>query len=129
MKTNKTLSSLVLSISISLLCSNAFAYGAIAVGDSDPKASDASTEQHFIANGYASYDAAKEAAMGKCLAKKLHFCSIALWYDACGAYAKSDEKSGNAWAATEDEAKRLAVASCGQECKVVVAQCERGKSI
>ena len=99
------------------------------MGDADPKAVDASTEQHFIASGHASYEAAQEAALSQCRAKGLHFCQVALWYDACGAYAKSDTKSGNAWAATADEAKRLALASCGKDCKVVVAQCEGGKSI
>ena len=127
MKTSKLLIPLLLSVSI--LQSNAFAFGAIAVGDADPKANDASTEQHFIASDHASYDAAKEAAMRQCLEKKLYFCQVALTFDACGAYAKSEKNSGNAWAATEDEAKRLALASCGKDCKVVVAQCERGKSI
>ena len=105
------------------------AIGAIAVGDADPKAKDASTEQHFIASGHASYKEAQDAALKQCLAKSLHFCQVALWYDACGAYAKSDTRSGNAWAATEEEAKRLALASCGKDCKVVVAQCEGRKSI
>lgn len=110
-----------------VLQSRAFAFGAIAVGDADPKASDASTEQHFTANGLPNYEAAKEVALSQCRAKGLHFCQVALWYDACGAYAKSETNSGNAWAATEDEAKRLAEASCGKDCKVVFAQCERGK--
>lgn len=97
------------------------------MGDADPKANDASTEQHFIASGHASYEAAKEAALGQCRAKELHFCQVALWYDNCGAYAKGPTNSGNAWAATEEEAKRLALASCGKDCKVVVTQCEPGK--
>ena len=105
----------------------AFAAGAIALGDAVPKASDASTEQHFTANDQPSYDAAKQSALSQCLEKKLYFCQVALWYDACGAYAKSEKSSGNAWASTEEEAKRLAVASCGKDCKVVFAQCERGR--
>lgn len=125
MKTAKLIfSSLLLA---AVLPSNAFAFGAIAVGDADPKAVDASTEQLFTANGHPTYEGAKEAALSQCLAKGLHFCQIALWYDDCGAYAKSEKNSGNAWAATEDEAKRLAEASCGKDCKVVFAQCERGK--
>lgn len=111
---------------ISLLQSRALAYGAIAVGDADPKAKDASTEQYFIASGHRSHEAAKEAALSQCVAKRLHFCQVAVWYDMCGAYAKSEKNSANAFASTEDEAKRLAMASCGKDCKVVV-QCEQGK--
>ena len=125
MKTTKLIFLFLLLAAV--LQSSAFAFGAIAVGDADPKASDASTEQYFTASGLPSYEAAKEAALSQCRAKGLHFCQVALWFDACGAYAKSDKNSGNAWAATEDEARRLALASCGKDCKVVFAQCEQGK--
>lgn len=126
MKTNQLfLSFLFMTTSLT----NAFAIGAIAVGDADRKAVNASTEQHFIATGHSSYDEAKEAALKQCLAKGLHFCQVALWYSSCGAYAKSEKSSGNAWANTVEDAKRQAVASCGKDCKAVVAQCEGGKPI
>ena len=110
-----------------VLHNSAYAFGAIAVGDADPKASDASTEQHFTANGHPSHEAAKEAALGQCLAKGLHFCHETLWYDACGAYAKSAINSSTAGATTEEEAKRLALESCGKDCKLVFVLCEQGK--
>jgi hypothetical protein len=126
MKTPKLLLSVLLLTS--LFQTSVFAVSAIAVGDVDPKAIDASTEQHFITSGHPSYDSAKAAALSQCLAKQLHFCQVAVWFDTCGAYAKSEKSSGNAWAATEDDAKRLALASCGKDCQIVVAQCERGTS-
>jgi hypothetical protein len=110
-----------------LLPLSAFAYGAIAVGDADPKAKDAATEQHFVVSGQPTREAANDAALSQCHAKGLHFCSIAVWYDACAAYARSGTNSGSAWAATEEDAKRMALASCGYSCKVIAAQCEAGK--
>jgi hypothetical protein len=109
------------------LPTSATAFGAIAVGDANPKASDASTEQHFVVSGQATRDAASEAALNLCRAKGLHFCNISVWFDGCAAYAKSETESGSAWAATEDEAKRIALASCGQGCKVLVSQCDSAK--
>ncbi len=99
------------------------------MGDADPSASDASTEQHFIVSGHPSQAAAKQAAESQCAAKGLHFCHATVWYDACAAYAKSAQNSGSAYAATEEEAKRIALANCGKNCKVVVAQCERGNPV
>ncbi|MBC7619498.1 MAG: DUF4189 domain-containing protein [Candidatus Saccharibacteria bacterium] len=126
MKTTKLFVSFLL---FAALGTSAFAIGAIAVGDTDPKAQDASTEQHFVATGHTSYDEAKEVALKQCLAKSLYFCQVALWYSSCGAYAKSEKNSGNAWANTAEEAKRQAVANCGKDCKIVVVQCEGGKHV
>jgi len=112
----------------SVLTSNAFAFGSIAVGDADPKALDASTEKHFVVSGHLSHDDAKTAAVKLCVAEGLFFCKAAAWYDACGAYAKSSKNSGTGYGASEEEAKRSALASCGSDCKVVVAQCEPEKS-
>jgi hypothetical protein len=114
-------------LSMQLLQGNAFAFGAIAVGDADLKAIDSSTEIHFIASGHDSPEVAETAAVNQCLAKGLQFCHAAAWYEGCGAYARSEKTSGTGSGSTEDEAKRLSLLSCGNGCKVVVAQCERSK--
>lgn len=125
MKTTPLLFSLLLTPF--LFCGTAHAFGAIAVGDADPKATDASTEQYFVASAHPSREAANDAALGQCRAKGLHFCHVSVWFDACAAYAKSATQSGSAWAATADEAQRVALASCGEACTVQAAPCEPGK--
>ncbi len=113
----------------SLLQSHAFAFGTIAVGDADSKAQDASTEQHVIVTGQDSSEAAKSAALKQCSDKGLSYCRAAVWFDACGAYAKSEKNSGTGSGKTQDEAEKTALASCGKDCKVVVSRCEGGKPI
>jgi hypothetical protein len=113
----------------SLLQSHAFAFGTIAVGDADSKAKDASTEQHVIVSGQDSPEAARSAALKQCADKGLSYCRAAVWFETCGAYAKSEKNSGTGSGSTQDEAEQNSLASCGKDCKVVVSRCEGGKSL
>ena len=111
-------------LALLLLHPSAYAEGAIAVGDANRKAQDSSTEKHFMATGHRTSELAKQAALKECEANGLHFCHVASWFDQCGAYAKSATNSGIGTGPTQQEAVRVALASCGKDCKLVQVQCE-----
>lgn len=98
---------------------NAFALGAIAVDDEA-----GSTDVGYgVVVGMDSQEEAKAAALKECKSAG-NSCKVALWFKKCGAYANSKEHSGIGYGDTKAIASSEALAACGSDCKVQVAECE-----
>lgn len=116
----KKLAALMLSVSMLVSASSAFAFGAIAVddqvGETDP------------AYGFATGEDSKEAAQKRALKfckENGDNCKVVVWFETCGAYASSKKYYGYGYGATKAVATKKALEMCGRNsCQVVVAECE-----
>lgn len=97
----------------------AFAVGAIAISDSggrDP------------GYGYSvrlpSREQAERVAVRKCRERN-ESCRVVVWFETCGAYATSRERSGIGYGRSQGRAEDQAMDACGSRgCHVVISACE-----
>jgi len=69
---------------------------------------------------------AERGALQACREQGIDGCSVAVFFDRCGAYAASKLHAGIGSGRAEDIARRQALDDCGStHCRIVVSQCEK----
>ena len=102
----------------------AFAVGAIAV--SNPGGLRADQIGYGVGHGE-SRDEAQRHAFKKCSRVGNTDCSVAVWYDTCGAYAASRDRYGYGYGSNERIARSEALSHCANDhCAIVVSDCVDG---
>ena len=106
-----------------LLCAlpfSAYGAGAIAVDDEEGEAEPG----YGYVTGYDSREEAGKAALKQCKENGNTNCKVAVRFDTCGAYVGSKKHFGIGWGSTKAKAITMAREQCGNNCKVIVAECE-----
>lgn len=105
---------------ISLQISSAFAFGAIAVHDS--QGTSASEAGYGVGYGSSRHEAERNA-MHSCERAGNDGCEIAVWYETCGAYVGDRVNFGIGYGRTKREAEEMALDNC-PHCRLVVSDCQ-----
>lgn len=98
----------------------AHAAGAIAVDDEEGE----SEPGYGIVTGMDSREEAGREALKQCKDSGNENCKVVARFDTCGAYAASNEYYGVGWGGTKQAAIGMAMEKCGENCRVVVSECE-----
>ena len=117
------ISAVVAAVIAASSATTALAAGAIAVDDE--QGARATDVGYGFVTGYESRHAAERAAMKECRRHGNRNCTVAVWFETCGAYAGSPTYYGIGWGTSESEAKHAALDQCGESaCRIVVSGCE-----
>ena len=98
----------------------AHAAGAIAVDDEE---GDTEPGYGFV-TGHDTRESAGKAALEECKSSGNEACKIVARFDTCGAYVASTKYYGVGWGNTKSKAIAMARDTCGEKCRIVVAECE-----
>lgn len=98
----------------------AFAFGAIAVNDSQGTAAD---EAGYGVGWGSSRKEAERNAVKTCRDAGNDTCEVAVWFETCGAYAGDRVNFGIGYGGTKKEAQRMALDDC-PNCKLIVSDCQ-----
>jgi hypothetical protein len=110
-------------IFMTMLSSPALAVGAIAV-DKDIGASPDSAGFGYV-TGADNKKEAERGAIRECRKQGNDSCKVVVWFDTCGAFAASKERTGIGYGVSKEIARHQALEDCGSEhCRIVVAECE-----
>ncbi len=116
----KTTRSLFAALLLALPMS-AFAVGAIAVDD---EVGELEPGYGYV-TGMSSEKEAKAGALKECRNSGNKSCTVAVWFNKCGAYANSRKYSGVGYGATKKIAEARALDECGDAaCKILISDCE-----
>ena len=112
----------VVAVCLTLGAAPAFAVGAIAV--SNPGGLSASQIGYGVGHGD-SREEAQRHALQRCTRVGNADCSVAVWYNTCGAYAASRHHYGFGYGTSEDIARSEAIGHCASDhCEIVVSDCQ-----
>jgi hypothetical protein len=109
-----------IAILLSLQISPAFAIGAIAVHDS--QGTSANEAGYGVGYGSSRHEAERNA-IRRCENAGNDGCTIAVWYETCGAYAGDRVNFGIGYGSSKRDAEDMALDSC-PHCKLIVSDCQ-----
>jgi hypothetical protein len=107
-------------IILSTQVSSAFAFGAIAVNDA--QGTSASEAGYGLGWG-SSRKEAERNAVRECKSAGNDDCTVAVWFEQCGAYAGDRVNYGIGYGATQKVAEDMAQESC-PKCQIIVSDCQ-----
>lgn len=105
---------------VGLLVTSAFAFGAIAVNDSQGTSAE---EAGYGVGWGSSKREAERNAIKTCNKVGNDSCEVAVWFEQCGAYAGNRVHYGIGYGETKRAAEKMALQDC-PNCKVIVSDCE-----
>jgi hypothetical protein len=105
---------------VSLQAGSALAFGAFAVNDSQGTAAN---EVGYGTGWGSTRREAEHNAMRSCRDAGNDSCSIAVWFETCGAYAGDRVNYGIGYGTTKRKAESMALEDCAN-CKIIVSDCQ-----
>ncbi|KQS79117.1 hypothetical protein ASG25_11100 [Rhizobium sp. Leaf384] len=99
---------------------SAFAFGAIAVNDSQGTAA---SEAGYGMGWGSSRQEAERNAVRECKSAGNEDCTVAVWFERCGAYAGDRVNYGIGYGSTLKAAEKMATADC-PNCQIIVSDCQ-----
>ncbi len=103
-----------------LQVSSALAFGAIAVNDTKGMAAD---EAGYGMGWGSTRKEAERDAVKNCKDAGNDDCTVAVWFETCGAYAGDRVNFGIGYGSTLKKAEKMALEDC-PNCKLVVSDCQ-----
>jgi hypothetical protein len=116
----KILSTISLAIVISAQASSVFAFGAIAVNDSQGTAA---SEAGYGVGWGSTRKEAERNAVRECKSAGNDECEVAVWFERCGAYAGDRVNYGIGYGETLKTAENMALKDC-PNCQLIVSDCQ-----
>jgi hypothetical protein len=111
---------LALAVILSAQAGTAFAFGAIAVNDSQGTAA---SEAGYGVGWGGTRKEAERNAMRECKSVGNDSCEVAVWFEQCGAYAGDRVNYGIGYGASAKTAERMALEDC-PNCQIIVSDCQ-----
>lgn len=103
-----------------LQITSAFAFGAIAVNDQQGMSA---SEAGYATGWGGTRKEAERNAVKNCVAAGNDDCTVAVWFETCGAYAGDRVNYGIGYGSTKRQAEDKALEDC-PNCKIVVSDCQ-----
>ncbi len=116
----KFISTIILAAIVSAQASSVFAFGAIAVNDSQGTAA---SEAGYGVGWGSTRKEAERNAVKECLSAGNDECKVAVWFERCGAYVGDRVNYGIGYGTTKRIAEQKALEDC-DHCQVIVSDCQ-----
>jgi hypothetical protein len=116
----KFLPTLTLAVILSAQAGAAFAFGAIAVNDSQGTAA---SEAGYGMGWGTTRKEAERNAVKECKSAGNEQCEVAVWFERCGAYAGDRVNYGIGYGDNVKVAERMALKDC-PNCQIIVSDCQ-----
>ncbi|RWX81798.1 DUF4189 domain-containing protein [Neorhizobium lilium] len=116
----KIIPTLALAVILTAQASAVFAFGAIAVNDSQGTA--ASEAGYGLGWGTTRKEAERNAVK-ECKSAGNDECEVAVWFERCGAYAGDRVNYGIGYGETKKAAEKMSLKDC-PKCQIIVSDCQ-----
>jgi hypothetical protein len=116
----KIISALTFAFVLSAQVGSAFAFGAIAVNDSQGTAA---SEAGYGMGWGTTRKEAERNAVRECKSAGNDDCEVAVWFERCGAYAGDRVNYGIGYGGTVKVAEKMALKDC-PNCQIIVSDCQ-----